>query len=237
MTIDVVIPFRNSPLTGNAELKYTLRGIDKYLSGVRYVHLYGDFPREFPAYLNNVIGWPHTENNWYQYLTRNIHDKLLAACNNPAVSNPFVYFNDDHFILEPLQADCIPFYHQGKKWDVGTGKYSITIRSTLDLYPDALNFDIHGPMTIDKERYRTAVASLNWKREFGYCIKTAYCEYLPKAQQRYFYPDHKLNRAPTENDFREIQQRKFFSVGDKAMNKDMRAFLHSLYPDKSRYEL
>lgn len=235
MAVDIVIPFRNSPLTGNLELKYTLRGIEKHLSGVRYVHLIGDFP----IYLNNVIGWPHTENNWYQYLTRNIYEKLLTACCNSAISDPFLYFNDDHFLLQNFEAEYFPFYHQGKTFDLGTGNYKVTIANTLARYPHANNYDIHAPILIFKEAFINSMSVLNWKIDFGYCIKTCYCAYKHArvlCNVMEYYPDHKLSHAPTEKDFREIEQRKFFSVGDRAMNADMRAYLQTLYPDKSKYE-
>lgn len=232
MKIDVVIPYRLSPRTSNLELKYCLRGIEKHLQNVGRVWLIGEHPNYIDHNHTAVVGVQ--EFNWYEHLTRNIHYKILTACGIPEVSDPFLYMNDDHFLMQDVKPVDIPYYHTGNSW-VGTGKYVITIRSTLDRYPGAHNFDIHAPMLIHKDFYRQSVGALNWKTPFGYAIKTSYCAHL-KIKGEY-YPDYKLDRIPLISDFEEIKERKFFSVGDKAIREPMINFLNKIYPTKSIYEI
>lgn len=238
MLIDVVIPYRLSPFTNSLELKYCLRSIDKHLQNVGRVWIIG----EKPTYLNIYEGgkcWhiPVNETNWYEYLTRNIHTKILTACLDPVVSNPFLYMNDDHFLLQDMDAELIPPYHSGKTWGRVKGRYHITVRNTLDKFPGTDNYDIHAPMLIYKTDYIETVGKLNWKVPYGYAIKTTYCN-LAGIPYGKFYPDYKLDHKPTETDFSEILTRKFFSVGDKGFNNtSMFQFLNQLYPNKSKYEI
>jgi hypothetical protein len=236
--VDVVIPFRNSPRTGNDELRYTLRGIEKHLCNAGRVHIIGDYPK----FVSNYTYTPFEEKNWYQHLTRNIYQKLLTACNIDSVSDPFLYMNDDHFLIRNCDATSIPFYHQGSRWDVGTGNYKVTIRNTLNIYPNARNFDVHAPMLIFKDRFIRSMMALNWKADFGYCIKTAYCEYHNQVDghntlKGEFFSDLKIDRPPTQEDFHYIEGRTVFSVGDRGMGKEMKEYLNQLYPTKSKYEI
>lgn len=229
MYIDVVIPYRYSPRTNDLELKYCLRGIEKHLIDARQVWVIGDCP----GYINPYAVVPFIETNWYEHLTRNIHNKIMLACDKPEISDPFLYMNDDHFLLQDVRVLNIPFYHNGIVWK-GTGRYITTIANTLNKYPGAFNFDVHAPMLIHKDLYRQAMAVLNWKTPFGFAIKTSYCSHL-KIKGEY-YPDYKIDRIPLISDFEEIKERKFFSVGDKAMREPMINFLNKLYPNKSIYE-
>jgi hypothetical protein len=232
MLIDVVIPYRLSPFTSSLELRYCLRGVQQHLQDVGRVWLIG----EHPNYINsaNVSTIAVTETNWYEHLTRNIHYKILTACNNPDVSDPFLYMNDDHFILQDTKAVDIPYYHTGTHW-VTKGKYHVTVRNTLDKFPGARNFDIHVPMLVYKDFYRDSVGGLNWKTPFGYCIKTSYCNALTIVGE--YYPDYKIDHKPTQSDFDKILERKFFSVGDKAITPEMISFLKEHYPHQSIYEI
>lgn len=231
--VDVVIPFRHSPATGNIELKYALRGIDKYLENVGIVVIIGDDPGI--AY-KGIEYIPHIETNWYQFLTRNIHEKLMVAATSPALTNDFLYMNDDHFLLHSADAAAYPLYHGGKVWG-GKGKYAVTINNTKEaLGYDCNNYDIHTPISMNGYFYQTSVGQLNWKKPFGYCIKTMYAEAC--EPQGEYMPDLKID-APM--DFADIcdltEHRPVFSVGDKAFkSKDMLRVLDIIYPHKSKYE-
>jgi hypothetical protein len=230
MITDIVIPYRFSQVTRDQELRYALRGVEKHLSNVGDVYLIGDKPK----YVTNCGHIPYKEYNWYTQLTRNIYAKLVAACLHAHVSDPFLYMNDDHFLLADFEADNIPYYHKGNDW-TGKGKYLVTLERTRKIFPATNNFDTHAPMLIHKKMFLEAMRMLNWKLDFGYAIKTAYCaSYGIRGQ---YAPDYKLDRAPTYQDLFDIDQRMFFSVGDKAMTLQMIFFLESKYPNKSKYEI
>jgi hypothetical protein len=142
--------------------------------------------------------------------------------------------NDDHFLLKDIEAETMPYYHSGNIWG-GTGRYKITVASTLHKYPHANNFDIHTPMRIYKQLYKQSVALLDWKTPFGYAIKSSYCAHCEIVGR--YYPDYKIDRKPIPEDFIDILGLSMFSVGDKAVNRDMVEFLRTLYPYKSKYEI
>lgn len=233
MEIDVVIPYRYSIVTKDQELKYALRGIQTFVWGIRNVYLIG----QKPGYLNGDIKFiPYAERNWYNELTKNIYSKLMLACCTPGISDPFIYFNDDHFILQYFNALDLPYYHKGADWE-GRGKYQLTLNHTREIYPGVMNFDTHAPMLIHKDLFKESVGRLDWKKDFGYAIKTAYCAY--NGIRGEYYPDYKIDRKViTSEDTEDIVARKFFSVGDKAMITDeMQELLENIYPHKSKYEI
>jgi hypothetical protein len=85
---------------------------------------------------------------------------LRAACDVAEVSDPFVLFNDDFFVIEPIPA--VPVLHRGTvgevidRWRQRRDEYGRRFRKTAALVgSDALCYDaIHVPMTFRKEPLR-----------------------------------------------------------------------------------
>ena len=131
----------------NEELRYSLRSL-KHLPHSR-VWIVG----HRQPWLTNVDHIP-VEQNPAQKWTSQVAN-LRAACLHPKVSDPFVMFNDDFFVMKPLAE--VPALHGGLMAERTTSRnseWSRRFRETAAyIGPDALTYDgIHTPMTFRKQQ-------------------------------------------------------------------------------------
>lgn len=250
---DIIIPVRTPILpTANVELKFALRGIEKHIADAGRVFIIGHCPEWLD--LNNLTIIPYKELNWFKSLTRNIHEKIKLACNRSDVSDQFLFMNDDHFLLENVKAATYPLYHGSVEFG-GRGQYmKATVPDTINVIKSQghtviYNYDVHTPIVFDKAKYLEHVATLNWKKDFGYCIKTSYVYLSGQQQEGVPFDDLKLgleceNVAEVE---RRVGHRHIFSTADgafKSMRDDtgihtnpLYRYMETLFPDKSKYEI
>jgi hypothetical protein len=135
----------------NEELRYSLRSLINLPH--RHVWLAGFQP----SWTTNVgrIAVSQSSTKW-----NNQHRNLAAAVEVGQVSDPFVMFNDDFFVVLPLGA--VPVLHRGPFTSVISqhrhrrDEYARRMRATAELCGDTANcYDqIHVPMTFQKEPLR-----------------------------------------------------------------------------------
>lgn len=238
MLVDIVIPYYVSGQ--GMELKYCLRSIEKYLTGVGHVVIVG----EVPFWAQNVVNIPvRDEPRRMAYRERNIFQKIEAACRVQGITDNFLFMNDDHFLLAEYEAEQFPYYWYHTLKNVFVSKqgnpYAETVRHTIDILGEsAAYYDIHCPIVYNKKKFQK-LANLYWDIEYGYCIKSLYAHlnYLP-PEVTPIMEDRKISRPVSYNEaVNYVDGRKWFSTGDKAVNPDLERFLRDLYPEKSKYEI
>lgn len=218
----LVIPYRDFK---TPELKYCLRGIEKYIDDPE-ITIIGDKP----AWIKNVSHIPFKDNVQNGFRSRNIYQKIMLA------NFDFLFFNDDHFLLEPFSPDT---YHysgtiKGELLNRTENSYLRTLKNTFDLYGDIKNFDTHCPIFYRREVLEKI--DLNWKVNQGYCIKSIYA--MHACIEGTEYPDLKIKTNLIEAEIRKlIAGRPYFSTGNYCINKDMVIVWESLYCSKSNFEL
>jgi hypothetical protein len=253
--IDIVIPLRTDLIpTANHELKYALRSIETYLGNAGKIFIIGSCPEWLN--LQTVEYIPYHEKNWFTQLTRNIHEKLKIACHHHKVSDNFLYFNDDHFLLDYADAAQYPLYHGGAEFG-GKGQYKkATVPDTIAIlksagYADPIyNYDVHTPILINKRAYLETLGTLDWKKDYGYCIKTCYAYLTGLQSEGVPFADLKIHESPKTVEELEslLKDRHIFSTGEKAfkMLRDENGgnipnsivrFMEETYPKKSKYEI
>lgn len=214
---DIVIPYRITNHT--KELRYCMRSIETYLTGVGQVFIVGDLP----DWIQNVVHIPFADNPDWRYKERNIYEKTQAACNDERVSDPFLFMNDDHYLLGRMAASSTPYLYGNC---LTSGKYNdTTLSNTFGVLGSWAFYDIHFPILYSKERYKRAVGRVDWNKHYGYCIKSLYCCYNEIQGAR--VDDQKLrlpNERPTGT---------WFSTSDKSFTESI---MQELYPNKSKYE-
>lgn len=233
--MDVVYTLGNGSLWKNRELMYSLRSVEKYLSGYDNIYIIG----EDPGFLKNEIHIPFGDNNGVNK-SRNIFDKIMHACADERISDDFFYMADDHLLLQPQSTLDYPFYFWGtlqqKKEEISHYEYyRWTIKNTIDALGErklpTLYYNIHSPIVYNKQKFSTIVSTFDWDVQWGYAIKSLYCNSLPLTGQP--LTDCAINEWLTREEITgRIQDRPFFSVNDKSLTMDMRNYLANLYPDK-----
>lgn len=214
---DIVIPYRKTIHT--KELRYCLRSIETYLTDVGQVFIVG----ELPDWVKNVVHIPYADNPDWRFKERNIYKKTLAACNDDRVSDPFLFMNDDHYLLCKMSAGSTPYLFG--RYEV-PGKYAETTYSnTWGILGSWAFYDIHFPILFEKHKYIDALGGLDWGKPYGYCIKSVYCarSYVQGTQVE----DQKL-RIPNER-----PKGLWFSTSDKSFTESI---MQELYPNVSKYE-
>lgn len=230
--MDIIIPYKKSSLNG-LELRYTLRGIEQYVSERGNVFLIGDCPN----YCQNVIHIPNQIRPERQWKQSNICRHLLKAASDKQVSDDFLFMADDHFLLREL----VPNYNYTDTLAGSLGRtsthtfYRNTLLNTAQLVGEFATDYGHGPMVFNKELFIRAMALADWTKPWGYAIKSLYCHF--NKMPGHFEPDLKIKaQVSAHNIMRLIKGRPMFSTGDKAISDDLLLVLKQLYPTKSQYE-
>ncbi len=217
----IVIPYKPDIFDG-LELFYALRSIEKNLTGFTDLIIIGRPPDWCK------VKWI----NQQDYAGRKqftIYSKLLTID-----ADNFVMFNDDHFILQPLQVHQIKYWHNGLLSDeLNRGlsvRYREAVVNTLQ-FMSGYNFDIHTPIIYNKSQFRKLF--LNKTEEV--CIKSYYCNALRIEGER--MEDCKIDQLLSKEAIKErIKDKLFFSTGSNAIREPMKQFLEETFPNKSRWE-
>lgn len=223
--ISIVYPIGNGSRWQNNELRYSLRSIQRHLSGVKDIWVVGDRPK---WYKGNHI--PHT--NRAASPNHNIKDKVLKACQSE-ISDPFLFMMDDIFFLSDFTAPQMPYYHNGTIQEYldkrGIDPYSKQARNTLNILNyqglPTLHYDIHTPILYEKEAFKWAV-SADWANQ-GYIVKSLYANSIKKPCE--FMEDCKIKTIPKEG-------MTMFSTY-QVLTGDQQRFLMRKFPDKSDFEI
>lgn len=215
-TNSIVIPLGTGSRWHNNELLYSLRSLN--MPGVVII---GEKP---DWYTGNHIH--HSEGGC---ATLNIWTKLRAACLDPAVSDTFIYANDDYFYLQPLQMSN--WYGMLQN---GNNSYKELCRHTMRIL--RLNglgnvfWDIHRPMYINKARFLECFDFFeeHIRIGLGLIVKSCYGNFIGMEGEH--IPDLKLsvwNGVPDAD---------IFSIGDGCLDVIFKAFCEQRWPYKSIYE-
>lgn len=237
--VDIVIPLGRKSKYKNIELRYCFRSIEKHLSNYRNIYLIG----ECPKWVQGVIHIPMEDSVRFQHRERNIFHKVWRACQEPSLSETFLFMNDDHYLTTDYFADLFPTYFGGRigllpKRYKPSNKYLVTIQNTFaEIGEHAMNFDIHCPINLDKSKFILTFGKINWGKPYGYLLKTLY-SFHNQPDYAEYYLDMKFDWEDIKaEDILEVAKiRNWFSIGDKAFSGGLLQALETLYPYKSKYE-
>jgi len=164
-----------------------------------------------------------------------IYQKILIGCELNNVTDDFIMFNDDHFLLKPLYAENIKYWHNGPIANEMnrnlTARYAHAVENTINILPDAMNFDIHIPIIYNKAKFKMLFGNKNDE----VCVKTYYCESLQLQGEE--MADCKIDQLLSYEAIKEyIKDRMFFSTSINSIKAPMRAVLEDMFKEKSRWE-
>lgn len=237
--IDAVYIVGTGSNWNDGELRYSLRSLEMFVTGIRNIYIVGHKPR----WMNNENFIPFGDH--FKCKERNIMLKMAAVCGLPQLSENFLHIHDDHFCLAPCEAENIPNYAGGslarlfggiKKnnhWrDAVLNSYNALQKNGLPVK----NYDLHFPMIINKTIFPEIMDRYPWKDEQrGFVVKSLYgntAGILPTPAV-----DLKINeRYSMDEVVRRLQGRTWFSVGNGGLTFKFKGLLENLYPHPTRFE-
>lgn len=233
MAYDIIIPWQTD-LHRGLELKYCLRSIDKYLTGYRKIIIVGDLPAGITT---DYIPASDIINRKEQSIMR----KIMLAAKHPDVTEDFVMWHDDHFLMRPLSCSDIKYWYDEPLPNLlnrNPKGYGATIRHTITNLEEAgrpdFNYDIHTPIIFNKQKFIDVNERLcKWDKE--YLIKSLYCNHTSVEGTQ--MKDCKINSPLTPEKIKDhIAGRLFFSTGPVSLVGAMVQVFEEMYPEKSRWE-
>lgn len=141
----------------NEELRYSLRSVEQNLPH-RSVWIYGGKPDDInPDHFVPVNQTGATK--WDKVRTM-----FRSVCNNPDISDDFVLFNDDFFVINPVE-EVKPYYRSSlyehiikleRAFGDKTTEYSKELRKCAKALEDAgitdiMSYELHIPMVLNKK--------------------------------------------------------------------------------------
>ena len=228
--MDIVIPLGTESRWHDNELRFTLRSIEKNLTGYRNVIIVG----WCPPWLQNVIHIKKDDRFGKKQFS--IFSKTMAAFDHEETSDSILFWNDDHFLMDGLDVKDFRYWYDGTidEWgQKAIGNYKRAIQNTAEI--KGLNrfyTDIHTPIIYQRAKFK-ALAELDWSKE--YVIKTAYT----MRQVGNFEPldDIKVNKPLTYKEWQDrANGRKFLSIGPYGVSPGLIQLLTEHFPNRSKYE-
>lgn len=242
-TLDVVYVLGTGSTWSDNEIRFSLRSIEKNLSGIGKVFIVG----ELPEFLQDVIHIP-AEDIFEPGINAdgNIITKVIAACKDERLSKKFLFINDDHMVMEPMLVSNIPPFHKGNMktfdklyWDFNFWRKRLkrTMEILMTKNRSTLHFDCHTPIIFHKMKFIDIVNQFDYSADIGYTMKSIYGNFE--------YPDAPLLGKEKKiiakhfklRDLREILAiPQFVSFNDQGLNGALKWWLIENFPSKSRFE-
>lgn len=215
----------------NEELRYSLRSVDKNFPH-RHVWFIGGKPFGL-----NPDRWIHLVQN---QSTKWDNTSMLfkTACKTPEISEDFVLFNDDFFVMKPV--NCMPYYSDGtiarrvqqlqKKYNKDSS-YSKRLTDTIRLLESAgfptISYAVHYPIIINKkemlETFERFPSGLMWRSIYGNHHKKPVVTVKDCKI-------NEVNRTPSS-------EAVFLSTQDATFKSGIAGrYIRANFPDKCKYE-
>lgn len=236
--IDVVFVLGRGSLWQDKEIRYSLRSIEKHLSGYRNIWIIG----HLPVFLQNVNYISFSDD--HPCKETNIYRKVLRACQEEAISDNFLFFNDDHFLVKDFQASEFPFFWKSdlrtsSKAMKSGNRYKKAVDNAYRVLKaggfSTKSFDTHSPIIYNKSSFINVMTRYDWGKKISFVVKSMYANSMGIEGTR--EPDCKIQSQISSNEIKTIvQSRKVFSMGNGAIGFKMLTVLDEFYPLPSKYE-
>lgn len=226
--IDIVYVLGTGSRFHNHEIRFSLRSIEKNLSNYGKIWIIGEHHRM----LENVYFVPFPDQT--SMPNTNIMQKVTRACEHPDISENFLFFNDDHYLLKPFDAPTFPYFYNKSmeeylKKRVNDSYRRIVARTFNYLKSKDLPtmfFDTHTPIIYNKSKFLEHVTNgPDWTSPNTFVIKSIYANSLKiEGEMR---PDRKKKVAPIDAEIYSTTPRVTAAV---------QRFLLEQFPTKCKFE-
>ncbi len=241
-SIDVVYVLGKGSNWRNNEIRFSLRALEKNLKGIRKIWIIG----EDPGFLKNVTIISHPDEFSQNNADGNIIRKVLRACQEPTLTENFLFINDDHMIMKPVVAAEIPPY---RKMDLTTcpdsyfqdnswrGRLWRTKNILLKKGYTTYHYDCHVPIVINKNLFPEVVGRFDYQKDTGYTMKSLYGNVVHGSGVQLKGEKVVIFRPYIMGDILKITKNRFFvAYNDEGLKIPMKEWLFKLFPEPSKYE-
>ncbi len=230
--LDIVCPCRTG--NKNNELRYALRSWEKNVPH-RNIVLAG----APPAWTQNVIKRPMQQGSNFRLNTTRM---MQAACEDPNISNPFIWMNDDYFVMKPIED--VPRLNRGPIDDVINNhpnpghQYPQGMAATKRLLIDndfveanILSYELHMPMLVYKTTMLHSIKIYFDSRQPNLHKRTLYGNIVDYGGEQ--VSDHKITERNGDWD----RDCTFISTSDQSFeNHPVGQWIREHFPEPSRFE-
>lgn len=238
--MDVLYLLGKGSLWNNRELRYSLRSLEQFATGVDRVFVVG----EDPGFLNKDLIQYHYVDDPGCVSYNHIH-KVKWAIENTDISDDFLLNYDDNFFIAPVDIRSYPYYFKGDLPSLSGTKrqYSFSLVNTYDALTKfgkkTKNFSVHCPVIYNKEKFM-ALNDPFWELarviEHGFAVRSLYCNM--HGIEGEFKEDCKIREVNgMSHVFEIIRGRGVFSISDYSIELGVAEALRELFPTPSDYEI
>ncbi len=238
--IDIVIPLRRlGSGSGNDELRFALRSIERHLTGYRDIIIVSEQPP--PGFVNCRFlrcpdALPHKQ--------MNIHRAIVAALSIPGIADEVIFWADDNVLLTDLAASDLPVVERGGsllRFDGSPGSriWHRSLRQTGEMLKQAgygtLDFEAHTPVRFNRSRYLALESEFDFETGVGPCYISLYLNRWRIAPQRR-QPEVKATFETAEPDLSRLSGKLFAGYNNQAIAGGLLRHFAERFPTPSRYE-
>lgn len=226
--MDVFYPLRaGASKHQEFELRYSLRSIETHLKGFDRVFI---STTNLPDWLTNVVHLPIAD-NLLRDADYNIMRKVYQA---DGISENFLFFNDDHFLLQDYEITTFPNYYHStlelycnkRGLDTYGRKAQNTLKYCTEHNYKTLFFDIHYPIIYNLSKFREVMDAVPWSDKKSFLVKSVYGNSVG-LQGSYIHDGKGTNvnlKLPVFSTY-------------PHMKPSLLTWLQSRFPNKSKFEL
>lgn len=239
--MDLVYVLKNTPTEwADNEIRYSLRSLDKYGSGYDRIFIIGGKP-SFLDY-DKIIHLEHVDN--YHVVEYNVFRKLVYLSENTDITDNFILFNDDFYLLQEMDLSKMPYYYKRERIAV---KYkcsntfndmAVLTRQFLLKYKKTIyDFKPHYPIIYNKQKLKELeqLYKLAFKTSpLGLSLRDLYGNWHNVPHKIFKNENKMMGRNVDVNEF--VKNLDLFSSGNVITESEMN-FLINKYPNKSKWEL
>ena len=244
---DVVYPIGKGSSWKNNELRFSLRSLEKYGINVGKLFIVG----ELPNFLSGEdITHIKADDRFNPQVNAdgNIIEKVLAACADSRLSEDFLFINDDHVLLEPVDLMTIPNFHKGDMNTFHDNYWNLNywrkrLKRTRDILNEkglpALHYDCHTPILINRKAFVEMISHFDYQQGIGFTMKSLYGNFIGSDHNRLLTKEKKtvfsgLNEANLS--FRLLDS-EFMAFNDSGLNQALKIWLYQNFEKPSKWEM
>lgn len=235
--MDIVYVLKND--NNYEDLRNSLRSLERYGENYDRVFIIGGRP-DFLDY-SKIIHFDFVDD--YEVAEYNVFKKLVYISQNTDISEDFILFNDDFYLLKPINLNTIPYYF--KRNEIATVYSSTnTFNDMAMITRDFLlknnkriyDFKVHYPIIYNKSKIQELVPLFQESFKIsplGLSIRDLYCNWH-NVPNKVFKKDNKIM---TNTNFYEFIKGLDLFSGSNNPKEEEKQFLDYKFNIKSKWEI